>query len=156
MIALKLVRLIETHSEELARALMRNVEHSSKLGEFKKLVPHAELENRVKEVYLHLSDWLLNKTEHDLFVFYTALGKRRFEQGVPFHEFVWALMLAKHTVYHYLEHEVVEDSALQLRSEFELMHALDDFYERALYYSALGFWEAHEFDEREKKMAVHA
>lgn len=154
MIALKLVRLIEAHSEELARALMRDVERSSKLGEFKKLIPHKELETRVREVYQHLSDWLLDKTDHDLFVAYTSLGKRRFEQGVPFHEFVWALMLSKHTLYDFLEHEVVEESSLQLRSEFELMHALDQFYEKSLYYAALGYWEAHEFAEREEHHAV--
>src|SRR4051794_22774084 len=105
MIALKLVRLIETHHEELAHSLMRKVEQSTKCAELKKFVPRQELEMRVEEVYRHLSDWLLNKTEHDIFIVYTELGKHRFEQGVPFEQFLWGIMLVKENLWDFLERE---------------------------------------------------
>jgi hypothetical protein len=152
MIALKLVRVLESHSQELARALMQKTFECTKCAELKKLVPRYELENRALEIYQNLSDWLVTKTEHDIFVRYTALGKRRFEQGVPFHQFVWGVLLSKQTLWDYVEHEVVEESAMQLRAEFELLRLLDQFYERALYYAALGFWEAHEFAEQEQEL----
>ncbi|HWR17849.1 MAG TPA: hypothetical protein VN577_23675 [Terriglobales bacterium] len=148
MIALKLVRLIETHSDQLARALIHKVETSSKCAELRKLVPHAELQNRVHEVYKNLSDWLNDKTEHDIFLTYTNLGKRRFEQGVPFHDFMWGLLLTKQTLWEFLESEVVEDSGIQLRSEFELLQLIAQFYDKALYYASLGYWEAHQFEEQ--------
>ena len=149
MIALKLVRLIELHSEELAQSLLEKVDACTKCAELKKAVPRKELESRVFEVYQHLSDWLLNKTEHDIFLTYTALGRRRYEQGVPFHQFVWGLMLIKQNLWDFMEREVVEDSAFHLRGEFELLRMLDQFYDRVTYYSALGYWEAEEFKERE-------
>jgi hypothetical protein len=153
MIALKLVRLIETHHEQLARSLMRKVEESSKCAELKKRVPHQELEMRYEEVYGHISDWLLNKTEHDIFVTYTALGRHRFEQGVPFEQFLWGIMLVKENLWDFLERESVEVSAMNLQGEFELLRLLGLFFDKALYYAALGYWEAHEFEERERKMA---
>jgi hypothetical protein len=156
MIALKLVRLIESHSEELAQSLMRRVDACTKCGELKARVPQAELQSRVHEVYRNLSDWLINKTEHDVFVTYTALGRKRFEQGVPFHQLMWGLLLIKQNLWEFLEREVVEDSAFHLRGEFELLRLLDQFYELTLYYAALGYWEAHEFEEREHKALAHA
>jgi hypothetical protein len=74
MIALRLVRLIEAHHEELAQSLMRKVEKCFKCAELKKIVPRREIEAHVSEVYRHLSDWLLDKAEHDIFVTYTALA----------------------------------------------------------------------------------
>src|SRR5262245_52336749 len=121
MIALRLVRLLELHSQELANALMRKTDESIKCGELKKLVSREELENRALEIYQNLSDWLLTKTEHDIYLRYTALGKRRSEQGVPFHQLVWGLFLSKQTLWDYIEHQVVEESAMFLRGEFELL-----------------------------------
>jgi hypothetical protein len=156
MIALKLVRLIESHSEQLAQNLMRKIDECTKCTEIKTLVPRNELQNRALEIYQNLSDWLLLKTEQDLFSTYTALGRRRFEQGVPFHQFVWGLLLSQQNLWDYVEHEVVEESAMLLRSEFELLRLLDQFYERSLYYAALGYWEAHEFAERERELVTTA
>jgi len=152
MIALKLVRLIESHHEELAHSLMRRIEESSKCVDFKKFVPREEMERRVEEVYRHLSDALLSKTEHDLFVTYTALGKHRFEQGVPFQQFLWAIMLVKENLWDFLEREAVEISALEMHGEFELLRLLDNFFDKVLYYASLGYCEAHEFAEREHRL----
>ena len=153
MIALKLVRLIETHHQALAHSLMRRVEESTKCAELKRRVPRQELETRVEEVYGHLSDWLLNKTEHDLFTTYTALGRHRFEQGVPFEQFLWGIMLVKENLWDFLERESVEVSAMNLHGEFELLRLMAQFFDKALYYAALGYCEAHEFQEREHKVA---
>jgi len=153
MIALKLVRLIESHHEELAHTLMRKVEESTKCAELKARVPRQELEHRFEEVYRNLSDWLLTKTEHDIFRTYTALGKHRYEQGVPFQQFMWGIMLVKENLWEFLERESVDLNALALRGEFELLRLAGQFFDKAMYYAALGYWEAHEFAEHEKKMA---
>ena len=61
MIALRLVHLIESHSEQLAESLVRKVERSSRTTDLKK-VPAKEIRERAREVYRNLSIWLLNKT----------------------------------------------------------------------------------------------
>lgn len=153
MIALKLVRLIEVHHEELAHSLMRRIDDCSKCAELKKLVPRQEIERRVSEVYRHLSDWLLNKTEHEVFTTYAALGQRRFQQGVPFHQFFWGILLVKENLWDFLERESLDVNVLALRGEFELLRLMEQFFDKALYYASLGYWEAHQFAEQDKEFA---
>ncbi len=141
MIALKLVRLIENHSEQLAQSLLHRVENSPKCSELR-LVPRRELEIRVFDVYQHMTEWLLNKTDHDMERTYVALGKRRFEQGVSFQHFYWGIMLTKENLWDFLERQVLEQSALYLHGEFELLRLLDQFFDRAVYYAAQGYAEA--------------
>ena len=76
MIALRLVHLIESHSEELAESLVRKLERSSRAAGLR-LVHGDEIGERSRVIYHHLSDWLLTKTDDDIERVYTALGRRR-------------------------------------------------------------------------------
>jgi hypothetical protein len=142
MIALKLVRLIERHSDELALSLIRKLEHSHKCDELLK-VPRQELERRAYEIYHDLSAWLLSKTEHDVERFYVELGKHRCRQGVAFNNFFWGIMMTKENLWDFLQREV-EESPLELHAEFELLRMLDQFFDKACYYASVGYWHAHQ------------
>jgi len=63
-------------------------------------------------------------------------------QGVPIEQFLWALVLGKEHVWYFLQREEVNDSALQLLSELEFIFSLEQFFDRALYYSTLGYRSA--------------
>jgi hypothetical protein len=65
MVALKLVRLIEKHSEELVQGLAEQIRTSARMCDFRK-IPPAELELAAAEVYRNLGAWLLQKTEDDI------------------------------------------------------------------------------------------
>ena len=65
MIALRLVHLIETHSEELAEGLTQKLLSSDRTRDLRK-IPANEVHHRCHEIYRNLSDWLLTKTEHDI------------------------------------------------------------------------------------------
>ena len=82
MLLYRLVRLIESHSEALASSLLAKVQESEHTHEFRKVSPE-ELRERVYEVYRHLGDWLLGKTEFDIEKRYLEIGARRAQQGVP-------------------------------------------------------------------------
>jgi hypothetical protein len=138
MIALKLVHLIERHSEELAHSLIHKIENSPKCAELKK-VPRKEIESRAFEVYQCLSDWLLNKTEYDIERTYVALGSHRCRQGIAFNNVFWGIILTKENLWDFLQRECLEENALELHSEFELLRMLDQFFDRALYYVAVGY-----------------
>jgi hypothetical protein len=62
MLAVRLVRLIESHIEELSRDLSEKVWNSPRCSDLNK-VPATQLEARTREIYRNLSDWLLDKTE---------------------------------------------------------------------------------------------
>ena len=65
MVALKLVRLIEKHSEELVRGLAEHIRTSERMSDFRN-IPPADLELAAVEAYCHLGEWLLQKTDEDI------------------------------------------------------------------------------------------
>ena len=80
MIALRLVRLIEHHSDELTSELVAKLETSSRTTDLRK-VPIDELRRRLQEILRHLSEWLLTKTGHDVEQRYVEIGERRASRG---------------------------------------------------------------------------
>jgi hypothetical protein len=141
MIALRLVRLIETHSEELAEGLTQKILSSERTRDMRK-VPANELHHRCHEIYRNLSDWLLNKTEHDIEKVYKDLGARRASQGVSLAALTWALMLTKEHLWSFLEWEGVHGGLHNVFGELELLRLLDQFFDRALYHTTEGYEQA--------------
>ena len=138
MLAIKLVRLIEQHAEQLSRELSEKVWHSSRCSDLHK-VPPDELEARTREIYRNLSDWLLNKTEAELAQRYTELGARRAEQGVAYSHFLWAITATREHLRIFVQREGLSDAAMELHGELELLLLLGQFFDRALYYAAVGY-----------------
>ena len=83
MLAIRLVRLIETHIEQLSRDLSEKVWNSPRCSDLSK-VPASELQARTREIYRNLSEWLLDmdKGEAQLERRYTELGAARAQQSV--------------------------------------------------------------------------
>ena len=141
MYANRLVQMIETHSDALANGLMERVLNSEKLSDMRK-VPPQELRQRAYEVYRHLSDWLLTKTEGDIERCYSAIGKRRAEQGVALSHFLGAILAVKEHLRAFLRREGLVDRHVELFLEMELLEMVDQFFDRALYYAARGYEQA--------------
>jgi hypothetical protein len=101
MIALKLLRLIEAHSEELSLELTQKILGSERTKDYRKLPEH-EMRVGALEIYQHLSDWLLTKTDSDIELRYTRLGELRAQQGISLSHFVWAIALTKEHLWGFL------------------------------------------------------
>jgi hypothetical protein len=143
MVGLKVVRLIERHSERLARGLTEEIRRSERTSDFRK-VPPKDLQLAAAEVYRNLGEWVLQRTEHDIEVRFRAIGTRRATQGVSLHQFVWALMLTRDHMWRFLEQEAFADNIVQLHGELELQQMLNQFFDRAVYYGILGYHEAEQ------------
>ncbi len=138
MIALRLVRLIESHSEELAENFLHKLERSTRTADLRK-VPSQEIRDRGREVYRNLSDWLLNKTSKDIERVYFALGRRRAEQGVTMSALCWGIIITQENLWDFLELHGVREKPLEILGGFELVRLLDQFFEQAVYYATLGY-----------------
>ena len=141
MIALRLVRLIETHSEELAEGLTRKLLSSDRTRDLRNVQAN-ELHHRCHEIYHNLRDWLLNKTEHDIEHVYKGLGARRAGQGISIAALTWAILLTKEHLWSFLEWEGVHGGLHNVFGELELQRLLDQFFDRAVYYAIEGYEEA--------------
>jgi hypothetical protein len=137
MLAYRLVRLIETHSEQLAKGLFDKLKTCDKCKNFAR-VPSDELQQRVNEVYHHLGEWLLGRTESEVERRYRAIGERRAHQGVPLSELIWIISLMKENLIDFLQHETIEDKPVEVFGELEILKLLEQFFDRASYYAALG------------------
>ena len=73
LLAYRLVKLIENHSDGLARSLQNRYRACSKCSAYAS-VPESELTGTVYEVYHHLGEWLLGKTEADIERRYLDIG----------------------------------------------------------------------------------
>jgi hypothetical protein len=138
MLAYRLVRLIETHSDALAAGLLQRVQDSPLLADYQR-VPADELKQRVYEIYRHLGDWLLSKHQGDIERRYREIGAKRAAQRVPLSQLNWTIVLTKENLWEYLKREAVMDRPTEVFSELEMLQMLDQFFDRAVYYAAVGY-----------------
>ena len=141
MLGIKLVRLIERHSEALSLGLAQEIRRSERTSDFRK-IPADELQLAATEVYRNLGDWLLQKTDKDTASRFRAIAIRRAAAGIRLHQFIWALMLTRDHLWHFLRREAFADTVIELHGELELNGSLNQFFDRAIYYAIQGYEEA--------------
>ena len=138
MIALRLVRVIERHSDELAVELVAKLETSSRTTDLRK-VPVEELRRGIQEILRHLGEWLLTKPGHDIEQRYFEIGERRASQGVALSDFCWAIVVTKDHLWEFLQRQSFMNSPVELYGEMELLRLLDQFFDRALVFATEGY-----------------
>lgn len=148
MLAYKLVRLIETHSDGLALSLLKRVENSEFTHDYAS-VPTVELKERVYEIYRHLGEWLLGKSRLDIEKRYEEIGGRRAHQGVPLSQVIWVIVLTKENLWEFLKKEASPDQPVEIFGELEMLQLLEQFFDKAQYYAAVGYEAAVQQQRRE-------
>lgn len=134
----RLVRLIETHSNELASCLLNRVRNSEATPDYH-LVPDDDLRERVYDIYRHLGDWLMTRDEFDLQQRYNKIGAQRAKQQVPFSQVAWTIVLTKDNLWQFLKKHTEMDRPVEVFGELEMLELLDLFFDRATYYAAVGY-----------------
>lgn len=137
MLTYRLVRLIEDNSEALSEGLLEKVRNSPLLTDYRN-VPPADLKDCVHDIYRHVGEWLLTRKEKEVAARYTEIGWRRAGQGVPLSQLAWTIVLTKENLWEFLKHRVAEDLT-GVWGELEMLQLLDQFFDRAIYYAAVGY-----------------
>lgn len=138
MLALRLVHLIETHSEKLSAKILGIFLNSPQCSDLHKIPPE-ELHARTHELLEHINEWLTAKTQKELAARYIELGARRRTQGVRLSHFIWALDETREQLHLFLRSEGMMDNTVELVGMMELMRGLDRFFDRAIYYTCVGY-----------------
>jgi hypothetical protein len=141
VIALRLVRLIEDHSDELVEGLLHKFKISDRTHEMAK-VPVQELRERAYEILKNLGDWLLYKKESDIQSRYREIGMRRATQEVPLSDYCWGVVITKEHIWDFLQREGMLRGPLEIYGELELVRLLDQFFDHALCYATEGYERA--------------
>jgi hypothetical protein len=143
MLAYRLVRLIENHSDALASGLLKKVRESECTASYHN-VPPADLKERVYDIYRHLGDWLLGKTEFDIEKRYLEIGARRAQQQVPLSQLTMTIIFTKENLWEFLKGQAVLDRPSEVFGELEMLQLLDKFFDTAIYYASVGYERACE------------
>jgi hypothetical protein len=139
LLAYRLVRLIETHADKLADGALARLKNDAKTRSFSERVPAADFRNAVLGIYSHLGEWVMGKSEQDIARRYTEIGQRRAEQGVLLSELNWAIVIARESLWEFLEHEDTLERPTEVFGELKLLQMLEQFFDRAIFYAAVGY-----------------
>jgi hypothetical protein len=142
ILAYRLMRLIEAHSDQLATRLIEKTRNSEKTAGYLDKVSPSDLRQSVLDVYRHLGQWLLGKAEADIEQRYTEIGAQRAQQGVALAELIWAILLVKENLLEFLKQEAPPELPAEVFGELEVLQRLEPFFNRAVYYAALGYERA--------------
>ncbi len=138
MLGIRLVRLIEKHSKDIAESLMTRLRTSERTQAYR-TIPADELRTSLVSLYANLEEWLLSKTEDDLERHFREVGARRAKEGIPSSQLAWALMMSKGQLWAFVYGESGADQAFELYGELEFLETLDRFFDRAVYYALAGY-----------------
>ena len=152
MFALRLVRLIEDHADQLSEGLMSKLKASEACHDLLLSVPANELRDRAFEIYRNVTEWLLARTELEVEKRYIGLGERRARQGVPYSQMLYAIHTTKEHLWEFLRQEDLLEAA-DLIGEMDLLYSLGRFFDRSAYFLSLGYERANARDVAHRLVA---
>jgi hypothetical protein len=149
MISVKLIELIENHATELSNDTARDLMTNPRTPGFR-AVPQRELEERLFQIFHHLGDWIGDPGNLRVRTEFEEWGNRRFDQGLTLSQVVYAIIVIKQHLRHYIaDHGLVDASFPRVESDYVLpmhLHSLQElntrvgqFFDEALYHLARGF-----------------
>jgi len=138
----RLVDLIEHNADRLTRDWLADVKRRPETPTYHRY-PDEQLYERVHEVYRNLGKWVCREaTAADVARVYTALGRQRHGEGFTLSEVLEALILTRRHLWLLVLSEAFLDTALDLQQALDLNARAVLFFDRAMYFTALGFEEA--------------
>jgi len=142
VISKRLVDLIERNADRLTRAWLADVKRRPETRTYRGY-PDDVLHRRVCDVYQRLGTWISRETTvEEIARVYTALGHQRFAEGFAPSEVLEALILTRRHLWLLVLKEGFLETALDLQAALELNARAVLFFDRSMYYTALGFEEA--------------
>ncbi len=142
VISRRLVDLIERNADRLTRAWLADVKKRPETPTYHGY-PDDVLHRRVHEVYHNLGKWISRETTvEEIARVYTALGRQRYEEGFAPSEVLEALILSRRHLWMLVLQEGFLETALDLQQALDLNARAVLFFDRSMYYTALGFEKA--------------
>ena len=141
MISAKLVTMIEDHADKLTAGLVSDLQRHPRTGAYHGFC-RAELHDRAYDVYRNLGKWITRGSDSEIEASYVDLGRRRFREGIPLSQVIFALILTQDHLLSYAKLSGLSDSALDLYQELEFTRVVAQFFNKAIDHTAHGYEQA--------------
>lgn len=137
----RLIGMIERHAGSMAEELKEKLVNDPTTSSYKSLDERTIYDN-IFEVYSRLGHWLLKDSEKgEVRTHYSNIGAQRFEQGFPLDELIQALVVTKRHIWDTVLHRGIMTTAKELDSTIDFITYLNRFFDMAIYYTTLGYYE---------------
>jgi hypothetical protein len=141
MISTRLVQLIETNWEEIARRLIRSIRENPDLPNLAAR-PEAEIKEWCREILENLGHLLLAKKGQEIHSRFQLLGRMRFEENIPLHEAVLRMQILKGKILGFVHEEAISMTVIQVYAQEELEHRIGRFFDALIYHLVCGYERA--------------
>lgn len=152
MISAKLIELIENHAPRLSDDITQDMLSNDRTRAFRK-VKRDDLEARIFVLLQHLGNWIGDPKSERVEAAFEEWGRRRFGQGIPLSEIVYAIIILKQHLRRYIRDNGLVDASfphiegdyvlpMHMQSLQELNATVGAFFDEALYHLARGYESA--------------
>jgi hypothetical protein len=140
VISRRLIQLVEQNADRLTHDLIEAVRRDPRTAAYHRMSDQ-DLHERAHDLFRNLGQWLSSRTEFAVQTRYEAFGRRRFQEGIPFSHVLFALLTAKALLLDFVRGSVSGEPA-EFPLEYELVLAISQFYDKAIYHASAGYEQA--------------
>lgn len=142
MLAEKLVEIIESRSDEIARTWYRDVMENTTYVPSLSGISEDEALEIATNVYRKLGYWLRPSAREDTRETYSRFGESLFFRGFRLEEVVMILILVKRHLWLHLLEQGLLTTNLNIYQALEVNNKVVLYFDRAIYFALVGYKEA--------------
>lgn len=142
MRAPKLVQHLKANAHNMSGRLLEKIRNSDRCRDLLLRIPAEEHKRYAVDIYRDLMAWLAAETDSVIESRYVELGVRREQQGVPFTQLFWAVCITREYLWEYIQQECLLDEPVEFWGGVMLLHSLNRFFDRVLYFVLVGYQKA--------------
>jgi uncharacterized protein len=130
---------VQEHGETIASMWIDDIRQNPQTPSYR-VVSDEELTQSGEFALAQVDDYFTGReTDADMERFFHDLGEKRAAMGLPLPELVSALFMLKREIWVTARQHGVWESAMDLQRAVDLNRELDRFFDRAVYYTTLGY-----------------
>jgi hypothetical protein len=134
-----LVSFIEDHAEELTQNWLKIVRTQNQTRTYQSVDPQ-KLHDRAFKCFNHLARWVAREfSKGDIASYYTAEGAKRRREGYALAEVIRAFIVGRRVLWFEIQAEGMLGTVMNPDLALELNNRVVLFFDRAIYYTILGY-----------------
>jgi hypothetical protein len=141
MISGKLVRLVESHEQEIIDRVAKQIRHDPNLSQMPAILGSG-LRQWHRELYESLNHWLAEGDSETMARRFEHVGRERFKQCIPLHECVHNLCSLRENLLDFVEENTFNKDSVELYAEKELDRRVGRFFDLSIVHLVQGYESA--------------